>query len=179
MFFMFWFDNFFHFYGVKLSMFSRMFTLLVAFILVSFSLFGSERLEASNSIVVELSLPSFEMNKRSPYIALWLSDKNNKFRVLNVKRGDVKWLNSLKKFWRDVARENRSESDAVTSATSREMYFRYEFKIKKTWDYIFIEVARESGKKELIRMPVSREKNCIFGHFEIEKACVQIILLKE
>ncbi|WP_409425134.1 MULTISPECIES: DUF2271 domain-containing protein [unclassified Pseudoalteromonas] len=140
----------------------------------NFELFGSEKTDTSRSIFVTLSLPVFDRNHQNPYIALWLSNDDNEYKVLSVKRGNVKWLSSLKTFWRNIARENRNESDAVTGATNRNKKLSYEFKINKSWDYIFFEVARENGKKELIKMPLLLEDKCVLGNFEIEKACVQI-----
>lgn len=153
----------------------KLITLLFISSIFNFELFGSEKIDTSRSIVVTLSLPVFDRNHQNPYIALWLSNDDNKYKVLAVKRGNVKWLSSLKAFWRNIARENRNESDAVTSATNRNKKLSYEFKINKSWDYIFFEVARENGKKELIKMPLAFEGECVLGNFEIEKVCVQVV----
>lgn len=153
----------------------KLITLLFISSIFNFELFGSEKIDTSRSIVVTLSLPVFDRNYQNPYIALWLSNDDNEYKVLAVERGNVKWLSSLKAFWRNIARENRNESDAVTSATNRNKKLSYEFKINKSWDYIFFEVARENGKKELIKISVTPENKCVLGHFEIEKACIQLI----
>ena len=153
----------------------KLITLLFIFGIFNFELFGSEKIDTSRSIVVTLSLPDFDRNHQNPYIAVWLSNDDNEYKVLSVKRGNVKWLSSLKKFWRNIARENRNESDAVTSATNRNKKLSYEFKINKSWDYIFFEVARENGKKELIKMPLAFEEKCVLGNFEIEEVCLQVI----
>ena len=158
-----------------MNILAKLITLLFTFSIFSFELIGSEKIENSRAIIVRLSLPVFDGNHQNPYIALWLSNENDEYKVLRVQRDNVRWLSSLKNFWRNVARENRSESDAVTGATNRNKKLSYEFKINQSWDYIFFEVARENGKKELIKIPVTSEEKCVLGDFEIEKACVQLI----
>lgn len=124
-------------------------------------------------IIVHVELPSFGRKQLNPYFALWLSKKNNQHKALVVIREKVKWLRDLKRFWRSIARESRSESDAVTGATSKNKTFDYTFTVNGTWDEISLEVAREHGKKELITLPISLTKSCVNGELEIEKFCIE------
>jgi len=131
-----------------------------------------EESTVGQKIMVQIELPSFDKKHQNPYFALWLSKENNEHKALVVVREKVKWLRDLKKFWRSIARENRSESDAVTGATNRNKKFNYEFSLNDSWDKISLEVAREHGKKEVISVPISFAKTCVSGKDEIAALCI-------
>jgi hypothetical protein len=134
---------------------------------------ANEAIAVEQKITVQIELPSFDKKHLNPYFSLWLSKENNQHKALVVIREKVKWLRDLKKFWRSIARENRSESDAVTSATNRSKKFNYEFIVDSTWDKIYLEVAREHGKRELITLPISLAKTCVNGKLEIATFCIE------
>ena len=130
----------------------------------------------AQKLVVQIELTPFQKKHQNPYFALWLSNKNKEHKTLVVLREKVKWLRDLKKFWRNIARENRSESDAVTGATKKSKNFNYTFEIDSIWQDISLEVVRESGHRELIYLPISTSKECVKGNVEIVKICVQLII---
>lgn len=152
---------------------SSFFIILLSSVLFIGQSSANEVIAVEQKITVQIELPSFDKNQPNPYFSLWLSKENNQHKALVVIREKVKWLRDLKKFWRSIARENRSESDAVTSATNRSKKFNYEFIVDSTWDKISLEVAREHGKRELITLPISLTKSCVNGELEIEKFCIE------
>lgn len=128
-------------------------------------------------LVVQIELTPFLNKHQNPYFALWLSNKNKEHKALVVLREKVKWLRDLKKFWRNVAREKRSESDAVTGATNKSKKFSYAFEVEAKWQNISLEVVRENGFRELIYLPISSSKECNKGKVEIVRLCAQLVLL--
>jgi hypothetical protein len=134
-----------------------------------------EQAAIGQKIIVQIELPAFNKKHQNPYFALWLSKANNEHKALVVIREKVKWLRDLKKFWRNIARENRSKSDAVTGATTRLKKLNYTFEIENGWQNISLEVAREHGKKELLTLPISVEQICVSGKHEIEKLCIKLM----
>jgi hypothetical protein len=127
-------------------------------------------------LVVHIELTQFIKKHQNPYIALWLTNKNKEHKALVVLREKVKWLRDLKKFWRNVARENRSESDAVTGATNKNKALNYTYEIEGLWQKISLEVVRENGSRELIDFPLYSNKECMKGKVEIVKICAQLIV---
>ena len=127
-------------------------------------------------LIVQIELTPFLIKHQPPYVALWLSNDKKEHKALLVMREKVKWLRDLKNFWRNIARENRSESDAVTSATNKSKKFNYIYEIDNTWQYISLEVVRENGNRELIYFPLSTKKECVSGNVEIVTFCAQLAM---
>ena len=136
----------------------------------------------TKTLFVNIELSSFGYLSEKPYLALWLSRENelskgdSEYKALVLLREKVKWLRDLKKFWRNIAREHRQESDAVTSATSKNKKLSYQFELAESWQGISLEVVRENGNRELIFFPISLDKTCINGKFEIERFCAQLVI---
>ncbi len=130
----------------------------------------------AQKLFVQIELTPFLTKHQPPYFALWLSNDKKQHKALVVIRDKVKWLRDLKKFWRDIARENRSESDAVTSATNINKKFNYSYEIEGIWQYISLEVVRENGSRELIYFPLSSKEVCIQGKVEIVVLCAQLAI---
>ncbi|TWX71670.1 DUF2271 domain-containing protein [Colwellia demingiae] len=130
----------------------------------------------THKLVVQIELTPFQTKHQNPYFSLWLTNENKEYKALVVLREKVKWLRDLKKFWRNIARENRNESDAVTSATSKKKQFNYSFEIESLWQDISLEVVRENGNRELVYFPLSTNKECVEGKVEIVKLCAQLIV---
>ncbi len=137
---------------------------------------ANTKTSTKQQLVVQIELTPFLKKHQNPYFALWLSNKNKEYKTLVVLREKVKWLRDLKKFWRNIARENRSESDAVTGATSNNKKFNYLYEIESVWQDISLEVVRENGSRELIYIPFSSKKECIKGKIEIVSFCAQLVM---
>jgi hypothetical protein len=126
-------------------------------------------------LVVHIELTPFIKKHQNPYIALWLTNNKKEHKALVVLREKVKWLRDLKKFWRNIARENRRESDAVTGATTKNKTFSYTYEIEGLWQNISLEVVRENGSRELIYFPFTSNKECKMGKIEIVTFCAQLV----
>jgi hypothetical protein len=135
----------------------------------------------TQKLIVDIELISFGFSSEKPYLALWLTKENelnqadSEYKALILLREKVKWLRDLKKFWRNIAREHRQESDAVTGATTSNKKLNYQFEQAAGWQNISLEVVREHGDRELISFPISYDKTCVNGKFEIATFCAQLV----
>ncbi len=133
-------------------------------------------------LIVDIELSSFGYLSEKPYLALWLTKENelsqagSEHKALILLREKVKWLRDLKKFWRNIAREHRQESDAVTGATTSNKKLNYQFQLAADWQKISLEVVREHGNRELIYFPISFDKTCVNGKLEIARFCAQLVI---
>lgn len=135
----------------------------------------------TQKLIVDIELTSFGYLSEKPYLALWLTKDNglnqagSEHKALILLREKVKWLRDLKKFWRNIAREHRQESDAVTGATTSHKKLNYQFELVAGWQKVSLEVVREHGNRELMFFPISFDKTCVNGKLEIATFCAQLV----
>jgi len=135
-------------------------------------LVGVSQLAIAQHIEVDVELKTFGFLAEKPYLALWAEHQNGKQQALIVQREKVKWLRDLKVFWRKIARENRQMVDGVTGATSAKSLQHFSFDLADSAVSIALEVVREDGKRELIKLDIGQPMRCQSGKKEIERVCI-------
>ena len=145
----------------------------VVFCLATFGVDASH-----HRLSVSLELPRFSGPTEPPYLAFWYR-QGERYQPLLVQRDKVKWLRDLKVFWREFARYNRQQVDAVTSATRRVrggQRFEFQLPASDMPLQLWVEVVRENGERELLatELVVGEESLCILGQVEIAKLCAQL-----
>ncbi|WP_299772477.1 DUF2271 domain-containing protein [uncultured Pseudoteredinibacter sp.] len=133
---------------------------------------------ATDVFDVDLELKKHSGKAEKPYVAVYVEHPGKRFSPLFVWRDKYKWVRDLKGFWRNIARRNKADVDAVTSATRRAGAYSIN---DIGWDKgaisaFIIEVAREHGDYERLRVDMTEGKGdafCAYGKLEINKFCVQ------
>ena len=123
-------------------------------------------------LTVKFDLPQLNVAEyHKPYVAIWIesADQNvaaNLAVLYDMKKkdnGGIKWLKDLRQWWRKAGRDLTLPIDGVSGATratgEQSMTFgpaRTQFDKLPAGDYkLVIEAARESGGRELVRLPFS------------------------
>ncbi len=121
-------------------------------------------------LAVKFDLPALNVAEyHKPYVAIWVeradaSVASNLAVLYDVKKKDnagVKWVKDLRQWWRKAGRDLSLPMDGVSGATrstgEQTMNFgpaRTQFDKLPAGDYkLVIEAARESGGRELVRVP--------------------------
>ncbi len=122
-------------------------------------------------LTVKFDIPQLNVAEyHKPYVAIWLeradqSVASNLAVLYDVKKkdnGGAKWIKDLRQWWRKGGRDVQLPLDGVSGATrstgEQTMSFgpeRNQFDKLPPGDYkLVIEAARESGGRELVRVPV-------------------------
>lgn len=147
-------------------------------------------------LAVKLDIPQLNVAEyHKPYVALWLERPDQSF-VANLavlydlkKRDDggAKWLKDMRQWWRKSGRELKTPVDGVTGATRAPGEHTLTFAGAKgtldslpAGDYqLVVEAARESGGRELVRVPFqwpakSAQNLSVSGKEELASVSVQL-----
>ncbi|NTV11559.1 MAG: DUF2271 domain-containing protein [Zoogloea sp.] len=121
-------------------------------------------------LAVKLDLPQLNVAEyHRPYVALWLERPDQSFAanlavLYDQKKkdnGGTKWLKDLRQWWRKSGRELQMPVDGVTGATRAPGEHTLAFsgarapldKLPAGEYQLVVEAARESGGRELVRIP--------------------------
>ena len=111
---------------------------------------------------LQLSLKQQTGEYHAPYTAAWIeNERAGSVRSLLLWRDDPKWLKDIRRWWRKVGRKDAALVDAITSATRVAGNHTQTFSLNDDDQKplaagrytLLIEVVREKGGRELIRMP--------------------------
>lgn len=133
----------------------------------SLPLFGAPAM--AGDLAVKLDIPQLNVAEyHKPYVAVWLERPDQSFVanlavLYDVKKkdnGGAKWLKDMRQWWRKSGRELQVPVDGVTGATRAPGEHTLAFSGSKALgnlpagDYqMVVEAARESGGRELVRVP--------------------------
>lgn len=136
-------------------------------IALSLPLIGSSVMAAN--LAVKLDIPQLNVAEyHRPYLALWLEDPGQKFVVnlavlYDVKKKDnagAKWLKDMRQWWRKSGRDLMLPIDGVSGATRAPGTHTLAIagaqleKLPAGHYQVVVEAARESGGRELVRVPI-------------------------
>jgi hypothetical protein len=138
-------------------------------IALSLPLIGSSVMAAN--LAVKLDIPQLNVAEyHRPYLALWLEDPDQKFVanlavLYDVKKKDhagAKWLKDMRQWWRKSGRDLTLPIDGVSGATRAPGSHTLTFagaqpaldKLPAGQYQVVVEAARESGGRELVRVPI-------------------------
>ncbi|MCG2584719.1 DUF2271 domain-containing protein [Massilia sp. TS11] len=119
---------------------------------------------------VKIEIPQMNVAEyHRPYIAMWLEKGDQSvvtplavlYDIKKRDNGGTKWLKDMRTFWRKVGRDLSYPVDGVSGATKTTGEHTISFPAKKAeldklpaGDYtLAVEVAREAGGRELVRIP--------------------------
>lgn len=139
-----------------------------ALVALGVALLGSSAVAAEVAVKVEIPQLSVAEYHR-PYAAIWLEHPDQSF-VSNLSvlydqkkkdNGGTKWLKDLRQWWRKSGRELNMPIDGVTGATRGPGEHTFAFTTARApldrlpaGEYLLVvEAARESGGRELVRLP--------------------------
>lgn len=124
----------------------------------------------ATELAVKLEIPQLNVAEyHRPYVAMWLERPDQSF-VANLavlydlkkkNNGGAKWLKDVRQWWRKSGRELQVPVDGVTGATRAPGSHTLDFAGTKApladlpaGEYrLVVEAARESGGRELVRLP--------------------------
>jgi hypothetical protein len=136
-------------------------------IALSLPLIGSSVMAAN--LAVKLDIPQLNVAEyHRPYLALWLEDPDQKFVanlavLYDVKKKDnagTKWLKDMRQWWRKSGRDLTLPIDGVSGATRAPGSHTLTIagaqleKLPAGHYQVVVEAARESGGRELVRVPI-------------------------
>jgi hypothetical protein len=121
-------------------------------------------------LTVKFEIPALNVAEyHRPYVAMWIeradqSVASNLAVLYDVKKkdnGGTKWVKDMRQWWRKAGRDMNLPMDGVSGATratgEQSMTFapaRHQLDKLGAGDYqLVIEAARESGGRELVRVP--------------------------
>ncbi|MDF1781697.1 MAG: DUF2271 domain-containing protein [Alcanivoracaceae bacterium] len=137
--------------------------LLIASVLIHSLLFAS-RAALAGELNIDIDIPQLNVAEyHRPYFALWVEDEKgqNSAHLQLWYDGETRWLHHMRRWWRRVGRDATLPIDGVTGATRGPGGYQLTFNSKNSelsklapgkYDLV-IEVSREVGGRELIRMP--------------------------
>jgi hypothetical protein len=122
-------------------------------------------------LAVKLDIPQLNVAEyHRPYVALWLEDQDQKFVanlavLYDVKKKEnagTKWLKDMRQWWRKSGRDLVMPIDGVSGATRAPGQHTLTFaaaqpalnKLPAGQYQVVVEAARESGGRELVRVPI-------------------------
>lgn len=123
-------------------------------------------------LAVKIDIPQLPVAEyHRPYVALWLEKSDNAqvtqlavwYDQKKKDNGGAKWLKDLRQWWRKGGRDLELPLDGITSATRAPGIHSLSFVGGKApldklaaGDYtLFVEAARESGGREVVRVPLA------------------------
>lgn len=118
--------------------------------------------QAETTLKLKLTLAQQSGEYHAPYTAVWIeSERAKSVRSLLLWRDDPKWLKDIRRWWRKVGRKDPVLVDAITSATRVAGNYTQTFSLNDDNEKplaagrytLLIEVVREKGGREIIRMP--------------------------
>jgi len=151
---------------------SKLLSLVLLFITGAFATVEARQVNVS------LQLAQLEKRGANPYVAIWVTKQQaigepQVHEPLVLLKEKTKWLRDLKQFWRKIARENRQQVDAITSATTARKSLRFSFELDSSWQSLSVEVVREHGKRELVTLTLA-SPSCVAGKKELVNVCFSI-----
>ncbi len=150
----------------------------------------------ASELTVKFEIPALNVAEyHRPYVAMWIeradqsvvSTLSVQYEVKKKDNGGAKWLKDLRQFWRKAGRDLQMPMDGVSGATratgEQSLTFasaRHQLDKSGAGDYqLVIEAARESGGRELVRVPFqwpqkSAQKLSAHGKEELGAVTLQI-----
>lgn len=137
--------------------------LIIASVLFHSLLLISPATQASE-LKIDINIPQLNVAEyHRPYTALWVEDETgqNAAHLQFWYDGETRWLHHMRRWWRRVGRDATLPIDGVTGATRGPGDHQLTFNSANSelsklapgkYDLV-IEVSREVGGRELIRMP--------------------------
>jgi hypothetical protein len=123
---------------------------------------------AAQTLDVTLTIPRLSVAEyHRPYVAIWLEKEGAPAKTLAVFYDDdmkanegTKWLRDIRQWWRVSGRTMKFPAAGVTGATKAPGTHKLSFKPQLVpGNYtLVVEVAREVGGRELLRLPFSLPK---------------------
>lgn len=163
-------------------------------IALSLPLVGSTAMAAD--LALKLEVPQLNVAEyHKPYVAIWLETPQQKL-VTNLAvlydtkkkdNGGTKWLKDLRQWWRKGGRDTAMPMDGVSGATRAPGEVTLTFPGAKAeldklpaGDYqMVVEAARESGGRELVRVPFQwppKSASSVAGHGKEEIGALAVQL---
>ena len=151
------------------------------------ALVKTESNQSLTRFTVDYQIPQFsDTDYERPYLAIWLTDKNNQLvRQLLLLGSSNRWAQENKRWWRNVGRKNDSMLDALAKPTRRpghysvqwDGYDQHQNIVEQKQLILHIEASREHGghdyQRKLIDFTVN-EPQLINSAGEIGKSLITI-----
>lgn len=136
----------------------------------------------AQTLDVTLTLPRLPVAEyHRPYLAVWLEKAGAPARTLTIlydvnkrNNGGAKWLRDVRMWWRASGRSLALPADGVSGATRAPGTHKLSFNTPALTPgkyVLVVEAARESGGRELVRVPLNvtgaGAKGSATGQFEL------------
>jgi hypothetical protein len=119
---------------------------------------------AAETIDLTVTIPRLTVAEyHKPYVAVWLVKQGQAPKTLSVlydqgkrNNGGTKWLRDVRTWWREAGRSTRLPADGVSGATKAPGPQRLSLNagaLAPGGYTLMIEAARESGGREVVRVP--------------------------
>ena len=138
-------------------------------------------------MTVDYQIPQFSgTDYERPYLAIWLTDKNNQFiRQLLLLGSSNRWAQENKRWWRNIGRKNDSMLDALAKPTRRPGHYSLQWDgfdfnhniVEQEHLVLHVEASREHGGHDYQRITIDLATNSpmsLNGVGEIGKTVVTI-----
>lgn len=131
---------------------------------------------AGAEVEMTIEIPRINVSEyHRPYVAVWLEKEDQSFAShlalwydlkLKGREDGTTWLKDLRQWWRKAGRELKLPADGITGATRPPGVQRLVFapsnaefsKLAPGNYHIVVEAARETGGRELVRIPFTWPK---------------------